>query len=160
MSHSNRLEELVNKYENTLFRTALAILGDVQEAEDAVQDAYLRYLEKRPELRDGDHEKAWLLKVTANRCKSTLRTRKRHPAVELLDVYPAPDGDSQELMEAILALPANQRSAVHLHYYEGYTSEEIGMILGQRPGTVRSHLSRAREALRRYLTDNEKGELI
>ena len=160
MSHSNRLEELVNKYENTLFRTALAILGDVQEAEDAVQDAYLRYLEKRPELRDGEHEKAWLLKVTANRCKSTLRTRKRHPAVELLDVYPAPDGDSQELMEAILALPANQRSAVHLHYYEGYTSEEIGMILGQRPGTVRSHLSCAREALRRYLTDNEKGELI
>ena len=125
-----------------------------------MQDAYLRYLEKRPELRDGEHEKAWLLKVTANRCKSTLRTRKRHPAVELLDVYPAPDGDSQELMEAILALPANQRSAVHLHYYEGYTSEEIGMILGQRPGTVRSHLSRAREALRRYLTDNEKGELI
>ena len=69
MDHSNRLEELVNKYENTLFRTALAILGDAQEAEDAVQDAYLRYLEKRPELRDGEHEKAWLLKVTANRCK-------------------------------------------------------------------------------------------
>ena len=156
MSHSNRLEELVNKYENTLFRTALAILGDVQEAEDAVQDAYLRYLEKRPELRDGEHEKAWLLKVTANRCKSTLRTRKRHPAVELLDIYPAPEEEgSRELMEAILTLPANQRLAVHLHYYEGYTSEEIGAILGQRPGTVRSHLSRARDALRRYLLEEE-----
>ena len=156
MNHSNRLEELVNKHENTLYRAALAILGDVQEAEDAVQDAFLRYLEKRPDLRDGEHEKAWLLKVTANRCKSTLRTRKRHPAVELLDVYPAPDMDCRELMEAILALPANQRAAVHLHYYEGYTSEEIGAILGQRPGTVRSHLSRAREALRRYLTDDGK----
>lgn len=158
MDHSNRLEELVNKYENTLFRTALAILGDAQEAEDAVQDAYLRYLEKRPELRDGEHEKAWLLKVAANRCKSVLRARLRHPAVELLDVYPAPDGDgSRELMEAILSLPANQRAAVHLHYYEGYTSQEIGAILGQRPGTVRSHLSRARDALRRYLLE-ETGE--
>lgn len=156
MDHSNRLEELVAKHENTLYRAALAILGDVQEAEDAVQETYLRYLEKRPEFQDENHERAWLLKVTANRCKSILRQRKRHPAVELLDVYPAPDGGSRELMEAVLALPANQRSAVHLHYYEGYTSEEIGEIMGQRPGTVRSHLSRARVALRKYLSGNEQ----
>ena len=155
MDRSNRLEELVTKYENTLFRAALAILGDVQEAEDAVQNTFLRYLEKRPEFRDGDHERAWLLKVTANGCKSVLRVWKRRPTVELLDVYPAPDDGGRELMEAILALPASQRAAVHLHYYEGYTSEEIGRILGQRPGTVRSHLSRARDALRRYLSEEE-----
>ncbi len=156
MDHSDRLEELVDRHEDTLFRAALAILGDVQEAEDAVQDTFLRYLEKRPELRDGDHEKAWLLKVAANRCKSILRTRRRRPTVELLDIYPVPEEEgSRELMEAILTLPANQRSAVHLHYYEGYTSEEIGAILGQRPGTVRSHLSRARDALRRYLLEEE-----
>ena len=156
MDLSDRLEELLDRHEDTLFRAALAILGDVQEAEDAVQDTFLRYLEKRPELRDGDHEKAWLLKVTANRCKSILRTRRRRPTVELLDIYPVPEEEgSRELMEAILTLPANQRSAVHLHYYEGYTSEEIGAILGQRPGTVRSHLSRARDALRRYLLEEE-----
>lgn len=157
MDHSNRLEELIDKHEHTLYRAALAILGNVQEAEDAVQDTFLRYLEKRPDLRDGDHERAWLLKVTANRCKSILRTRARHPAVELLDIYPAPDGESRELVEAILALPAKQRAAVHLHYYEGYTSKEIAAILGQRPGTVRSYLSRARDSLRRYLTE-ESGE--
>ena len=154
MTHSNRLEELVTRHENTLYRAALAILGDVQEAEDAVQETYLRYLEKRPEFRDENHEKAWLLKVTANRCKSILRARNRHPAVELLDVYPAPDNDTRELMEAVLALPANQRAAVHLFYYEGYSTDEIANLLGQRPGTVRSHLSRGREALRQKL----KGE--
>ena len=90
VDHSNRLEELVTRYENTLFRTALAILGDVPEAEDAVQDAFVRYLEKRPAFRDAGHERAWLLKVTANGCKSRLRARRRHPWVELLDVYPAP----------------------------------------------------------------------
>ena len=101
MECSNRLDELVVKYENTLFRAALAILGDVQEAEDAVQDTFLRYLEKRPELRDGGHEKAWLLKVTANRCKSALRVWKRRPTVELLDIYPAPEEDGgRELVEA------------------------------------------------------------
>ena len=154
MTHSNRLEELVTKHENTLFRAALAILGDVHGAEDAVQDTFLRYLEKRPELRDENHERAWLLKVTANLCKSALRAKKRHPTVELLDVYPAPDEESRELVEAVLELPANQRAAVHLFYYEGYSTEEIGAILGQRPGTVRSHLSRGREALRQKL----KGE--
>ena len=155
MAHSNRLEELVTKHENTLFRAALAILGDAHEAEDAVQDTFLRYLEKRPEFKDAGHERAWLLKVTANRCKSILRARKRHPSVELLVVYPAPGPGSRELVEAILALPANQRAAVHLHYYEGYSTDEIAGILGQRPGTVRSHLSRARESLRKYLSDDE-----
>ena len=151
MDHSNRLEELVEQHEHTLFRAALAILGDVHEAEDAVQDTFLRYLEKRPEFRDENHEKAWLLKVTANLCKSALRSKKRHPTVELLDVYPAPDGDTGELVEAVFSLPANQRAAVHRFYYEGYSTGEIAAILGQRPGTVRSHLSRARETLRQKL---------
>ena len=151
MTHSNRLEELAAKYENTLFRAALAILRDVHGAEDAVQETFLRYLEKRPEFTDENHERAWLLRVTANLCKSALRTQKRHPAVELLDVYPAPDNDTGELVEAVLSLPPSQRAAVHLFYYEGYSTDEIAAILGQRPGTVRSHLSRAREALRQKL---------
>ena len=155
VDHSDRSEELVTRYENTLFRTALAILGDVPEAEDAVQDTFVRYLEKRPVFRDADHERAWLLKVTANGCKSRLRAQKRHPTLELLDVYPAPDEDSRGVVEAVLALPPKQRAAVHLHYYEGYTTDEIAAILGQRPGTVRSHLSRARRALREQL----EGEL-
>ena len=155
MEQTNRLEELVLKYENTLFRAALAILGDPHEAQDAVQDAYVKYLEKQPQFRDGEHAKAWLLKVTANGCKSRLRARKRHPAEELLDTYPAPDQDSREVVDAILSLPANQRAAIHLHYYEGYSTGEIAQILGQRPGTVRSHLSRAREGLRKYLKGEE-----
>lgn len=154
MEYTNRLEALIDQYANTLLRAAAAILGDPCEAEDAVQDAFLRYLEKRPEFRDEGHERAWLLTVTANGCKSRLRARKRHPTTQLLDVYPAPDGESRELLEAVMALPANQRAAVHLHYYEGYATDEIAKILGQRPGTVRSHLSRARDNLRRRL----KGE--
>lgn len=155
MEHTNRLEALIKQYEHTLLRAALAILGDPFEAEDAVQDTFLRYLEKGPELRDEGHEKAWLLTVCANGCKSRLRQRKRRPTEELPDIYPAPDGESGEVAEAVFALPVNQRAAVHLFYYEGYSTEEIAKILGQRPGTVRSHLSRARETLRRVL----KGEL-
>ena len=155
MEQTNRLEDLVARYENTLLRAALAILGDVSEAEDAVQDAFLRYLKKMPAFRDGEHQRAWLLKVLANGCKSRLRSRKRHGTVELLDVYPAPDQGSREVLEAVLALPPRERAAVHLFYYEGYSTEEIAAILGQRPGTVRSHLTRARQALRQRLKGEE-----
>ncbi len=154
MTPSDRLEELITKYENTLYRAALAILGAEPEAEDAVQETFLRYLQTRPNFRDENHEKAWLLRVTANRCKDVLRDRRRHPTVELLDVYPAPNAETGDLVEAILELPPDQRAAIHLFYYEGYSTGEIGKILGRRPGTVRSDLSRAREALRRKL----KGE--
>ena len=155
MEQTNRLEDLVTRYENTLLRAALAILGDVSEAEDAVQDAFLRYLEKKPAFRDGEHQRAWLLKVLANGCKSRLRSRKRHGTVELLDAYPAPDQGSREVLEAVLALPPRERAAVHLFYYEGYSTEEIAAILGQRPGTVRSHLTRARQTLRQRLKGEE-----
>ena len=155
MNDTNRLEALIDRYENTLLRAALAILGDPFEAEDAVQDTFLRYLEKRPDFREEGHEKAWLLTVCANGCKSRLRQRKSRPTTELPDTYPAPDPDSGAVAEAVFALPANQRAAVHLFYYEGYSTQEFARILGQRPGTVRSHLSRARETLRRVL----KGDL-
>ena len=154
MDGPNRLEELVNTYETTLYRAALAILGDAHEAGDAVQDAFLRCLEKAPDFESPAHARAWLLRVTVNGCKSRLRARKRRGTAELLDAYPAPDPDSREVLEAVLALPPKQRAAVHLHYYEGYTTDEIAAILGQRPGTVRSHLSRARQALKEQL----KGE--
>lgn len=151
MDYPNRLEVLVNTYENTLYRTALAILGDRAGAEDAVQDTFLRYLEKRPEFVGENHEKAWLLRVTINACKSCLRTLKLHPVTELLEDCPAETPEESGVLEAVLALPPKERAAVHLFYYEGYSTEEIAAMTGQRPGTVRSHLSRAREKLRESL---------
>lgn len=151
MRDTNRLEEMIERYTGTLLRAAAAILRDPFEAEDAVQDTFLRYLEKRPEFRDEGHEKAWLLTVTANGCKSRLRAKKRRPTVELSEAWPAPAGGRDEVTEAVLALPANQRAVVHLYYYEGYSSDEAARILGMRPGTVRSHLARARQRLRAEL---------
>ena len=89
MDGPNRLEELVNTYETTLYRAALAILGDAHEAEDAVQDAFLRCLEKAPDFESPAHARAWLLRVTVNGCKSRLRAPWRRRTAPLLDAYPA-----------------------------------------------------------------------
>lgn len=148
---AGRLEQVVLQYENTLYRAALAILADVGEAEDAVQDTFLKYIEKAPAFDGPDHEKAWLIRVTVNGCKSRLRSPWRRRSAPLLDTYPAADGAERETMEELLALPPKDRAAVHLFYYEGYQTGEIARMTGEPEGTVRSRLSRARGKLKKML---------
>ena len=150
----NRLETLIHTHQNTLYRAALAILGDAHEAEDAVQDAFLRCLERGSAFESPAHERAWLLRVTVNGCKSRLRSPWRRRTAPLLDTYPAAGPEEEGLLETIMALPARDRAVLHLYYYEGYQTAEIAAMTGWREGTVRSRLARARDRLRELL----KGE--
>ena len=154
MTQSNRLEDVIPAYENTLYRAALAILGDPQEAEDVVQEAFLRLWEKNPAFESPAHQRSWLLKVTVNGCKSRLRAPWRRRTAPLLESYPAADPEEQAVLEVIQSLPPKDRAAPHLYYYEGYQTAEIAAMTGWREGTVRSRLARARDKLRELL----KGE--
>ena len=148
---AQRLERAVLAYENTLYRAALAILADAQEAEDAVQDVFLKYLEKAPAFEGPEHEKAWLLRVTVNGCKSRLRAPWRRRCTPLTEAHPAVSEEEESMLDLVLALPPKDRAAVHLFYYEGYNTAEIAAMTGEAGGTVRSRLSRARGKLRRTL---------
>lgn len=149
-------EALVTQNENRLYRAALAILGDPHEAEDAVQDAFVRYLEKAPG--DLENPSAWLTRVLVNGCKSRLRLAWRRVG-PLQETLPAPGPEEREELEELFSLPPEDRAVIHLHYYEGYSTDEIAQMLGQRPGTVRSRLFRARERLKKLLEESQKGEL-
>ena len=144
-------EKLISEHENRLYRAALSLLGDPQEAEDAVQDAFVRYLEKAPA--DLENSSAWLMRVLVNGCKSRLRLawRRVGPLPEML---PTPGPEERQELEELFALPPEDRVVIHLHYYEGYSTDEIAQILGCRPGTVRSRLSRARDRLRKLIEAN------
>ena len=148
-------EQLVTENENRLYRTALAILTDPSEAEDAVQETFMKYLEKRPTLESPEHTKNWLMRVLVNGCKTRLRSpwRKRHvPLDEALTV--ASPEERQEL-EELMALPPKERLVLHLFYYEGYSTAEIAKLTGEPEGTIRSRMSRARSKLRTLLMDEE-----
>ncbi|MCI9156370.1 MAG: RNA polymerase sigma factor [Lawsonibacter sp.] len=144
-------ETLVKENENRLYRTALAILGHPQEAEDAVQDAFVRYLEKAPEVLKTPS--AWLMRVLVNGCKSRLRLAWRRVGA-LPETLPTPGPEERQELEELFALPPEDRAVIHLHYYEGYSTDEIAQMLGCRPGTVRSRLSRARDKLRKLIEAN------
>ena len=124
------------------------------DPEDAVQDAFLRCLEKAPDFESPAHARAWLLRVTVNGCKSRLRAPWRRRTAPLLDAYPAAAPEEGTLLEAMQALPARDRAVLHLYYYEGYQTAEIAALTGLREGSVRSRLTRARTRLRQVL----KGE--
>ena len=132
-------------------RTAIAVLGNRAEAEDVVQDTFVRLCEHAPHFESLAHETAWLIRVAVNLCKSRLRSFWWRKSVPLLDIYPAQTDSQHELMKTVLGLPAKYRTAVHLFYYEGYSTKEIAEITAQTEAAVRQQLSRARRMLKEFL---------
>ncbi len=138
------------QYTDTVYRVAVHNTRCKSDAEDVTQEVFVKLLESSKKFKDGEHLKAWLIRVTINECRTFMRkySRKTEQSAEIADcaVY---DGDS--VLEAVKALPENYRNAIYLHYYEGYTAKEIGKILDSKENTVLSWLSRGRAALRKEM---------
>lgn len=146
------LEEVLNQYGNMLFRYALLMLGNTQDAEDVVQDTLLKYWQKAPEFNDKNHEKAWLLTVTANRCRDLLRTRLRRGETALDSIAELPDvwtnpAENSGILETLMCLPEKYKKVVYLHYVEEYKVEEIAGIIGKTASAVKMRLKKGRELL-------------
>lgn len=147
-----------------VYRLALCRLQNVSDAEDVYQDVFLRLLEERSRDWDGEYLKAWLLRTALNRCVDVQRFRLRRPVLPLDQVpeIARPAGDEvAELWEAVARLPEGERTAVHLHYAEGYRTGEIAAMLRVPAATVRTRLRRARMRLKDLLggTDDEREQV-
>ena len=145
------VEDIVKRHENKLFRTAIAITGNKSEAEDIVQDTFIKLLEKKQIFETVEHETAWLIRVTVNLSKNRLRSQWWKKTIPLLDVYPAQTEEQHNLIETVLTLPPKYRTVIHLYYYEGYATREIAEITEQKESTVREQLTRARRMLQGFL---------
>ena len=141
-----------------VYRLALCRMQNPADAEDVYQDVFLQLLDQPDRDWDSEHMKAWLLRTTVNRCADLHRFRLRRPVLALEDIpelaRPVNDGGT-ELWDAVARLPEKLRTAVHLHYAEGYSTEEIAALLGVPPATVRTRLRRARLKLKDLLGGNE-----
>ena len=145
-------DEAIDRWADTVWRLVLARMHNEHDAADAFQNTFLALCKARPAFNSLEHQKAWLLRTACNCCNQIRRTQAAHPMqpledVDLPDEHPAPEVDI-ELDRMLAQLSDTQRTAVHLYYFEGYSTEEIAHITGDRPATVRSHLYRARQALR------------
>ena len=144
----------VDRWGPAVYRMAYALTPSRHDADDLFQEVYLRYHRSAPSFQSEAHEKAWLLRVTANCAKSALTAPWRRRTVPLEDVYAYSDPMESAVAEALAILPGKYRAVLHLFYYEGYQTEEIARILGRSPATVRSQLTRARQKLRELLKED------
>ena len=152
----NEPEDLARRYAVPIFRLAYARTGCQADAEDIMQEVFLKLLRSRPVFCDEAHAKAWLLRVTINCANDLFRRPWRRMEGPLPEALPAPEPpDHGEVVEAVLALPAKYRIPVHLYYYEEFSIEEIAALTGRRTGTVKSRLFRARALMRQYMEEEQ-----
>lgn len=159
-----RSEQEVNyameQYSDMVLRLCMVYLKNTADAEDVFQTVFLKYALYGNPFASPEHEKAWLIRVTANACKDVLRSffRSRTVSLEELPEY-APEASPEHyaVMEAVWSLPRQYRDVIYLHFYEGYTAPEIAGILKRNPNTVYTHLHKAKEMLKETLGGAENG---
>ena len=145
---------LMDQYGDSILRYAYSYLHNMSDAEEILQDTLLTYLVNKPAFANEAHAKAWLFRVAGNLSKNRIRYNGYRNHDELMEELVAEEKeDLRFVWEAVSQLPENYREVIHLFYQEGFTTAEIGAILGRREVTVRSDLSRARKKLKEILKE-------
>lgn len=149
---ADEIEKILNTYGDMLFRLCLVMLGNSNDAEDAIQETMLTYLQKAPVFRDEEHQKAWLITVTTNKCKDILRFRTRHPIVSMENNVEnlcnfTKDNSDSGILEALMTLPEKFRLVLVLYYVEEYSIKEIARIIGRTTSAVKMRLQKGRKLL-------------
>jgi RNA polymerase sigma-70 factor, ECF subfamily len=154
--------ELVERHGGRVFQLAYRITGDEQDAEDAVQETFLRAYRQMRRFDGKSSFGTWLYRIAANCALDALRARSResgteNPVRELPSSEPTPEraalsGEIRERMElALRELSPVERAAFVLRHFEGMGTEEIGRVLGCQPGAAKHSVFRAVRKLRKAL---------
>lgn len=155
--------ELVRRYQDTLFRHALGMVGDRDAAADLVQDSLVKAF-TRLHTCEPDRFGAWVFRIVRNRCKDWLKNRRQHTAPLEDDGHPAPDADDpartlerselgRVVDAALLRIPVAQREAFLLKHVDGLSYEEMAERLDTGVSALKMRVMRAREALQEILRD-------
>lgn len=145
----------------TAYRTACLVLRDPVDAQDAVQDAFLRIWRFRDAIPEGDGRRAWLYRVVVNACISRIRSEQSRTGQDVGDTMlatvddprPGPQAKAEhsalagDVIAALADLPESLRVPLVLRFYAGLSEKEIATAIDRRPGTVKSRLYDARQRL-------------
>lgn len=149
-------QALAETYRDRLFAAAFQVCGNAADAEDAAQEALLRYHISEKQFESEQHIRAWLLRVAINCAKNVSRSffrRNTVPLEDYMDSLEFDSGESREIFREVMNLPETYRLVIHLYYYEDYSVAEIGRILGLTESNVKVRLSRGRQKLKKALQE-------
>lgn len=159
-----QLEYYFREYYSLIFRVAFAEIKAHADAEDVVQEVFLRFLRYQPEFESREHERAWIVRTTINLCRDFHKNKWNQVTVGIDSIPEAekkymrnPFSQDDNIMWAVLLLPERYRRPLYLFYYEDYAVKEIAKILEWPENTVKTNMKRGREALKKMLLREKDG---
>lgn len=150
----------LEKYKNTVFRAAYSYCGNKSDAEDISQEVFLKFYTLDRVFQSENEEKAWLIRVTVNKCKDIFKSswyKTKTSLEECREVYSMNESQS-ELINVLMSIPEKYRIVIHLYYYEQYSVKEISEITSRKESTVQTHLQRGRKLIEKKLKEEEEYE--
>lgn len=149
------LAELYERYSKDIFKYSFSILKDEEEAKDAVQEVFVKYVQNESSFKGECSQKTWLLVITRNYCYNKIKSKGfNNDRIDesLFDKQYETDYDIQiSLRDALMKLSTEQNELVYLREYEGYSYKEIAEITEQSLENVKIKIFRARKRLREIL---------
>ena len=148
------IDGAVEKYADTVFRVAWQYVRNRQDAEDILQNVFLKFVDhaRRGKFGSEEHAKAWLIRVTVNESKNLAKFNSRRAPFD--EAFQSSESGFEDLESLLDGLTATDREAVYLYYYEGYSAKEVARLIGKSEKAVFKRLSRAREKLKTYLKED------
>jgi RNA polymerase sigma factor (sigma-70 family) len=164
-------EEIVRRYQQTAFRTAYVITGSGPDAEDAVQEGFVKAYRALATFREGAEPRPWLMRIVANEARNRVRSSGRRQQLELRlaegyrpgDAAPSPEAaavaaeERRRLLSLVNSLSDDDRLVIASRYLLELSGEETAAALGVPEGTVKSRLSRALARLRTSFEEAGRG---
>lgn len=156
------LQQKIEQYKDMLYKLAFSQMRSRQDAEDVVQEVFYQYIKSRKQFINGEHEKAWLIRVTLHACRKIWRSAWYKHSVPFLTPQDIPDDGSMDeqilekerdlaVLKAVMGLPRKYREVIHLFYFEDLSIKEICDATGKKTNTVTSQLTRGRNLLQKTL---------
>ncbi len=149
------IENILEKYADTVYRIAFARTKNAHDAEDIMQEVFMRFIKRAPVFQSEEHEKAWFIRVAVNCSKSLLSSPWRNRVSEEKTDTPYFDTEKSEVWYAVASLPEKTRVVIHLYYYEDMSVAEIASATGKSQSAVKTTLHRGRQRLKEILTNEE-----
>lgn len=155
MDKTALFHQVYETYGEALYRFCLLQMKNAADAEDVLQEVFLKRLYRAPDFDSPEHERRWLFRVALNQCRDEWkRSRRTEVPLDEAALLVVPEED-RTVLEQVAALPETLRTVIHLHYYEGYSVEEIALLLGVTVSAVKMRMKRGRDALRIRLEGTE-----
>ena len=150
-------ERLVSLYQDNIYRVAINGCKNYADAEDVVQNAFIKLLEREGAFENDDHARKWLIRVAVNECNNLWRSPWKIHTVSIGEMSQEPmftSTEKSDLYYAVKELPVKYRQIVHLYYFENYNTKEIAQIMKLSETAVQTRLLRARQKLKEKLKEN------